>query len=468
MTSRQARPLPPDASDAGSPLPRSATPGGLVLAGLLSLLLGCWAVFGWQIFGNLQSGAKSPAGLAAATWATLALILCTGLGMTAFDLLLLRSYRANLAALRHDGLATRAARVLRKWLGLHAVLASIAAVYWLLQEYHGELYRPFLQMARQALPWFSLLALPYISWVDRRMAAPHDAYWHLGEALLAARRPGPLPGAAGAGWAANGWSSFARGWAVKGFFLPLMFGYAVRNVQTLAGMHLLDGAVPLRMWFEWAITTLYFIDVVWGAVGYLWSLRLTDSHLRSVEPSTLGWWVALLCYEPFSRSVFPAYFAYGSGPAWGHWFADQPLGYALWGSLILALTAVYTWATVSFGLRFSNLTHRGIISNGPYRWLRHPAYVSKNLSWWLISMPFMVSTHWTDSLRLCAMLLAVNGVYWLRARTEERHLRQDAVYQAYAEAITARRRALWQRLLPGRQWPTSTGARGGSLTTVLR
>ena len=455
MTSPPARQSPALATAAGMALPRSATPGSLVLAGLLSLLLGCWAVFGWQVFGSLRPG---PAGLAAATRATLALILGTGLGMTLFDLLMLSSHRANLAPARADRPATRAARVLRKWLGLHLVLAAIAAVYWVLQEYHGDLYRPFLQVARQALPWFSVLALPYIAWIDRRMAAPHDAYWQLGEALLTARRPGPLPGllpgAAGAGWAA-----FALGWAVKGFFLPLMFGYAVRHVQTLAGMPMLDGSLPLRLCFEWAITTLYFIDVVWGAVGYLWSLRLTDSHLRSVEPSALGWGVALLCYEPFSRSVFPAYFAYGSGPAWGHWFAEPSLAYALWGSLILALTAVYTWATVSFGLRFSNLTHRGIISNGPYRWLRHPAYVSKNLSWWLISMPFMVSTHWTDSLRLCAMLLAVNGVYWLRARTEERHLRQDPQYLAYADAIAARRRALWRRLVSGGQRPASMPGR---------
>ena len=195
---------------------------------------------------------------------------------------------------------------------------------------------------------------------------------------------------------------------------------------------------PLQ-WFEWAMATLYFIDVIWGAMGYLWSLRLTDSHVRSTEPTTLGWLAALVCYEPLSRAVFPAYFAYGGGPAWGHWLADRPALELLWAALIVALTGVYAAATVSFGLRFSNLTHRGIVTGGPYRWLRHPAYVSKNLSWWLISMPFMVHTHWTDSLRLCAMLLAVNGVYWLRARTEDRHLRQDPVYRAYADALLARR-----------------------------
>ena len=441
---------PDQAPAAASALPASATSTGLVLSGLASLLLACWALFGWQLLGPLHSGLAS-------AWATLVLILATGGGMTAHALLVCRSHRASLTAPRRPSGSQALARLLRKWLGLHMVLAALAAVYWLLQEYHGPLYRPFFQVAGPLLPVFSLLALPYIAWVDARMAAPHDAYWQLGDALMRLSRPGPLEsneatqasettGATGVSTGAQAWRGFALGWVVKGFFLPLMFGYAVRNVQALAGMHLLDGPVPPRLWFDWALTTLYFIDVVWGAVGYLWSLRLTDSHLRSTEPSTLGWVAALLCYEPFSRSVFPAYFAYGGGPGWGHWWADLPLAGALWGGLILGLTAVYTWATVSFGLRFSNLTHRGIITSGPYRWLRHPAYLSKNLSWWLISMPFMVSTHWTDSLRLCAMLLALNGVYWLRARTEDRHLRQDPVYQAYASALSARQRALWQRL----------------------
>ena len=32
----------------------------------------------------------------------------------------------------------------------------------------------------------------------------------------------------------------------------------------------------------------------------------------------------------------------------------------------LALLVVYVWATTAFGIRFSNLTHRGIFANGPY------------------------------------------------------------------------------------------------------
>jgi steroid 5-alpha reductase family enzyme len=91
---------------------------------------------------------------------------------------------------------------------------------------------------------------------------------------------------------------------------------------------------------------------------------------------------------------------------------------------------------VVFGLRFSNLTHRGIITNGPYRWLRHPAYVTKSLSWWLIAVPFVpVQGDILEAVRLSALLLLLNGVYALRAWTEERHLRRDPAYVRYAEWI---------------------------------
>jgi hypothetical protein len=50
---------------------------------------------------------------------------------------------------------------------------------------------------------------------------------------------------------------------------------------------------------------------------------------------------------------------------------------------------IYVWSTAVFGLRFSDLTHRGIITNGPYRWVKRPAFLTKNLSWWMISVPFI-------------------------------------------------------------------------------
>jgi hypothetical protein len=59
------------------------------------------------------------------------------------------------------------------------------------------------------------------------------------------------------------------------------------------------------------------------------------------------------------------------------------------GAWLVLLTGIYAWATVAFGFRFSNLTHRGILTHGPYAWTKHPAYVSKNLFWWCAVLPFL-------------------------------------------------------------------------------
>ena len=84
-------------------------------------------------------------------------------------------------------------------------------------------------------------------------------------------------------------------------------------------------------------------------------------------------------------------------------------------------------------MRFSNLTHRGILTNGPYRFTKHPAYVSKNLSWWMISVPFvMVENNPWLSVKHCIALGIINFMYFMRAKTEERHLSRDPTYVQYA------------------------------------
>ncbi len=44
-----------------------------------------------------------------------------------------------------------------------------------------------------------------------------------------------------------------------------------------------------------------------------------------------------------------------------YWLSSFPAVQVVWGCAILALTATYLWATILFGIRFSNLTHRGIL-----------------------------------------------------------------------------------------------------------
>jgi hypothetical protein len=81
-----------------------------------------------------------------------------------------------------------------------------------------------------------------------------------------------------------------------------------------------------------------------------------------------GWMVCIMCYitTPFWGILVRNYLNYDDGYSWSAWLADAPLAATAWALAITALNVIYFWATASFGIRFSNLTHRGILtSSGP-------------------------------------------------------------------------------------------------------
>jgi len=143
---------------------------------------------------------------------------------------------------------------------------------------------------------------------------------------------------------------------------------------------------------------------------------------------------------------------------WGYWLAGHNALLWVWAGLLAALTTLYAWATVAFGIRFSNLTYRGVLTHGPYRLSRHPAYLSKNLFWWLSTLPFLVTSHSpVDMIRDTVFLGCVSAIYYWRARTEEAHLlREDAKYREYHAwmqkhgLVTARLARLLGRARPRR------------------
>ena len=315
-----------------------------------------------------------------------------------------------------------------KLLGFYLAVGSVAFVYWLFPEYHGSFYNNYFAVVKAVLPWWLLLAIPYFYLLDGAMQSPKDAYWQLGSLLLGNRK----------GVSGRSIGQLYLGWLVKLFFLPLMFVYMGNNLNTLLHFDLARLMGSFKAVFDFTFNFLFYIDLLFVTVGYVCTLRLFDSHIRTAEPSFLGWGVALISYQPFWSMFSGNYLKYDEGPAWGYWFWNTPVMYGVWGSIILLLIGIYVWASIPFGIRFSNLTHRGILTNGPYRYTKHPAYVSKNLSWWMISMPFMVSATVPEALRHSLLLLLVNFVYFMRARTEERHLSWDPDYVAYANYIGER------------------------------
>lgn len=331
-------------------------------------------------------------------------------------------------------------RAVAKLVGFYATLALALGIYTLFPEYRGGFYRPFYRMLWHVIPVAAVLAVPYFLWLERFNQLPFDGYWQLSLVLRGRLRQVDR----------RVLGQHLLGWLVKAFFTPLMFIYGSEAIDRLRTFEPRWAFTGFAAFYDFAYSSLFGIDVVIAVTGYLLTVRLLDSHIRSTEPSLLGWAAALGCYQPFWSFIEGNYLNYGGGgSSWGLWFSGMPVVYAAWGSVILALTAIYLWATIPFGIRFSNLTNRGILTNGPYRFTKHPAYVSKNLSWWLISMPFLSGAGWQSALRHSLMLLGLNLIYFLRARTEERHLSRDPDYVAYAEAMEQRGVFRWiGRIIP--------------------
>lgn len=358
---------------------------------------------------------------------TLLVVFSTAAAMIIVDLVAYRTWTKPSAgmALRPVN-AWDVERIFSKLVGFWATIIVVAAAYLIFPEYHGDFYAETLAAARLTLPWLLLLSPFYIAYVDRRQAEPDDIYAELGR-FLTARGPFPWNERLG---------QHARGWLVKGFFLPLMFAYLASALRGVWAIDVAKIGTNFDAFYDASYNGLFLFDLLFAVVGYFFSFRLLDTHVRSAEPTVAGWVICLICYQPFWSIVGSNYLKYEEdGFYWGGLTAGHPAIYVVWGCLILVATAIYASATVSFGLRFSNLTHRGIITSGPYRWTKHPAYISKCVSFWLISIPFLSNQGLGAALAQSALLILANAVYVGRAYTEERHLSRDPVYREYQQFI---------------------------------
>ncbi len=310
---------------------------------------------------------------------------------------------------------------LTKLAGLFFTWGVIALVYGVGRFYWEGNFAFAMWCFGWGVPVVAVLAIPYVLWLDRYLVDPRDGAWHVGAWLTGQ-----------AGVEREAIYGHMRSWAVKAFFLAFMLAVIPGN---FAGFIHTD-AVRLRdpvVLASWLISLMFVIDVAFATVGYILTLRPLDAHIRSANPFAAGWTAALMCYPPFILMDAGGPLDYHPGTQdWTDWFAGHPWLLAIWGTMLVVLTAIYAWATVAFGLRFSNLTHRGILTHGPYAWSRHPAYLAKNLFWWASTLPILTTGSITDAVRATLLMGVVSGVYYWRARTEERHLGLDPDYGAYS------------------------------------
>jgi len=399
---------------ATDPRPTSAVSSGVGVVGLLGLAL-------WTLAAR-QYGMDGPnAGFAA--------VVACGVPMVLWSLLIDKVHRRRSTGIDWQAPARPVRAILRvslvKIAGLWATWLGIALFYCTARWYWDGNYRYSMTLFTAAAPWLLLLSAPYIVWIDRRLIEPRDACYSFGQWVIG--------GGAGAPDMTQV-AHHARAWAVKGFFLAFMVGIVPGNFASVVDWRIDDALAHPVALASFLIAVMFMIDVCMATVGYILTFKPLDSHIRTANPYLSGWLAALICYPPFVLMGNGGPLDYHAGGAeWDVWTQGVPALQWLLGGWLVLLTGFYAWATVAFGLRFSNLTHRGILTHGPYRWSRHPAYLSKNLFWWFSSLPFLATSgSLADMVRNSALLAITNAVYYWRAKTEERHLSADPDYVAYS------------------------------------
>lgn len=393
-------------------LPTSATRTAINFIGLITGLFSAYCL--------------SQTSLAYSTQA-LAIVVCTFAPIILFDVVVAGVHRNIETGLDWNlRQPFNPARTATKLLGLAATAMLLAMVYYSVPEYANDIYQPGWQLLALLCPFIAALLLTYFILIDRYQIDPCDAYWYLGECCQGRYHPGCWPIL----------KQHFLGWMIKGFFFPLMFASLILVLQTIqiqmANIDFTDDLVV----FSSAWMLIFLVDLIFVSGGYVLTLRLLNAHIRSADTSLLAWCFALICYRPFWDFIHSRYLDYNlDGLDWHSWLAGMPFVHSLWATAIIVLLMIYLWSTVCFGYHFSNLTRRGIVTNGPYRFSKHPAYIAKNISWWMITVPFVSTQGWVVITTSCLALFCVNAIYFMRALSEEYHLLKDPTYAAYSAWI---------------------------------
>lgn len=312
-------------------------------------------------------------------------------------------------------------RVIYKEVALLSTFGVIYLIYNLFPIYIFYTSQDYYSFLNKVIPWIILGSIPYFCWMDKVDPDTEDDYYKLGYAIVHFKKT----------MTRFEFANYVRIWLVKTFWLTLMQPAMLEKINWFLQLSYSNIKGSPIEWFFVANSICFFIDLAYASIGYILNLKILNTQTRTAEPTLFGWLSAIICYWPFwAVLIYPYFFPYHNNN-WNFIFPESSLSWWFCCISIIVLEFLYALASVSAGIRFSNVTYRGLWNNSVYRLTKHPAYVFKNLSWWIIALPFMQGD-WILSLRLSALLFCVNLIYYFRAKTEERHLSHYPEYEAYA------------------------------------
>lgn len=317
------------------------------------------------------------------------------------------------------------------------VLIQLIAIYlyaFTITQVGFASYATFINDLFLFSPYLIILIIFYVYFVDRRLLEPDDEYAKIGKML---NRKIPVD--------KKILKHFILKTLVKATFVPFMYTGFLGNLSLLlnTAWQFNADAISLLL-FNFGIS----IDMLIGIFGYLFSSAIINNKIIDTESNLLGWVFALLCYPPLFWIMHKVNDQQDS-LTWSDILPHDSLTFWIV-FLVINLTWIVYWlATFEFGMTFSNLSYRRLIDKGVYRYTKHPAYISKNLYWWLYTLPFMgvafISIEWWKNI---LGLIFVSLIYYGRAKSEERHLMKFAEYRAYSYKIEKRGIFRWLKINP--------------------
>jgi protein-S-isoprenylcysteine O-methyltransferase Ste14 len=317
-----------------------------------------------------------------------------------------------------------------KYLGVVFGMFLILFMYWFIPEYQILKYLNPINEAKEFIFILVLIcAFPMIFLSEYVLGHKNDGTYNMG--LFVTLQIEKIK-----------WRVFRDGileWLIRLIFLTLNFTSAVKYMEMYRGyptfftnLDFLNATLALE-------SIIFFIILIVILPGYLFSWRLIGTDTKKIDSTWFAWTLLLVCYQPFVGPVFQTTFKYVPEVSLGlgdsviaYYFSGIPIMLYLIGTGIILAALVHLWGEAIIGIRSSNISNKGIITNGPFTFTKHPVYLSKVVGWFLISLPFFNSSSPLESFRLGLAFLVICAIYAGRSLSEEKLLATDPDYVKYA------------------------------------